>query len=1476
MKKSSNALLALLIGIVLFIPAALCAQPICQIQHFSTYSGLSQRSVTHIAQDSKGFIWFSTWNGLNKFDGYAFKNYKAYPGDGCTLTNNRLLNIEPNRHCDIWCLTYDNRVYLFDSRQEKFIDILQPIEKEQNITYTVNRVYVLPKGISWIVCAQGAFRIDEHKFRNKEQHNEAITFYSPENGNLPGTTISAILQDSEGDEWICTNKGVRIIGEKKISSDAEFKTATENNKKMYLISSDNRLAIYDLPTQQLQYQTIPYPYSSLNIIRGLGEDSISISTDNGIFFFDALKKQFTHADIRTPGQTSPEVLNIFKDNHNELWLFSHASGVTRYNPATGEKQHYQTPPENMPLAERKSRDIIFEDSQGTLWMVPHNGSLCYYDRNSKQLKPYYTDYSNPNSKFIPVILDCYLDNQKNLWFASSFEMGKISFFPNACQLAPYDYGFEMRAFFIDKQENLWTANKKGLIRIFNPDQTLKGYLTPEGKVSLQETPFSKNIYCFMEDEQGNIWLGSKYDGVFRLNKTGDRQYRIQKYTHRENDPYSLSNNSIYSIYQDSRKRIWIGTYGGGLNLLQETPTGEIRFLHSKNTLNYPKEKFNKVRIIKEVNQTLLVGTTEGLLTFSCNFTNPQDTKVYKNIRMPDAVSSLSSNDVTYIYTDSRKNTYVLTFTGGVNQILSDDLLTDHIRFKTYTKQNGLSSDLVLSMIEDQQNKLWVISENTLARFDPDSGTFDNYDEKFLQKQLYFSEAIPVKLQDQLMLGTEAGILKMTPASLNKSTYVPPIAFTGLRIQGTQQNLDIDDLRELKLKPNERNVSFQFAALDYVDPVTISYAYRLKGLEEKWNEVDNNRTANYINLPHGEYELQILSTNSDGVWVENMRTLKVTVIPTFWETYWAILFYVILFILFTTSIVYIFIYIYRLRHQINLEQQLTNIKLRFFTNISHELRTPLTLITSPVSEVLEHEPLSPEARKHLTLVHKNTSRMLRLINQILDFRKIENKKMKLLLEKMEVIALLQRVMDNFRLIAEEKNIGFRLQSDQETIYAWIDQDKFEKIVFNLLSNAFKYTPPNKDITVNVKVMEERLTVSVADEGIGIDLKKQQTLFQRFETLVNSNILQPSSGIGLSLVKELIELHQGGVQVDSRPGVGSEFIVTLPLDPKAYEGKENAEFILNDAPSIVPQHEEKAEVNGSGPERNGSDSEKKDSDPEKDNFDPEKSDSDSEKSDEEQISVLIVEDNVELRGFLNDILSATYKVIEATNGQEGLECALQYIPDFIISDIMMPVMDGLDMAKAVKENRDICHIPIILLSAKSSLDDRISGLEQGIDDYITKPFSSTYLKTRIKALLRQRKLLQELYLEQWIEKQKKSPVTFTDIEPCQPQITPFDDQFMEKVMEIMERQMDNSEVTIDEFAQEIGMGRSVFYQKLKSIVGLSPVDFIREMRIKRAAQLIESGEFNVSSIAYMTGFNDPKYFSKCFKKKYGVNPSEYKGK
>lgn len=1443
------------LSFILLAAIVIIAQPICQVKHFSVSDGLAQGVVMSILQDRKGLVWFSTWNGLNKFDGYTFKTYKTSQESAYAFGSNRMGIISESRYGDIWCPTYDGQACLFDVETEKFIDVLQPIERSTKQTNYVTRIYSLKKGIAWILCENGyAFRVDEQLCKK----GEGITLYATSSHNLKGDQIVNVYQDSEEDEWILTDKGISIIGKKTLDTDFPFQFITQIKETIYLIAENDKLAKYDFHTKKLKFVDIPYPHGKINNVTALGKEMLALGTDNGLILYSTREDSFRQIDIRTATQLSNYVETVYQDHLGELWIFSKDPGIIHINLTTNEKEHLFTPKDEIIKHGRKSRKLIFEDKAENLWLLPTEGNFCYYDRKEKTLKPLLTDINNPKSIFSPLVRSYTLDNQGNCWFATARGVEKLCFFPQSYQFNLTDYEAETRAFLRDSNNRLWTASKSNYIQIYAPDGTLEGYLSSQGNIVKEKQPFYNGVYSILEDKNNNIWLGTKDIGLFQLRKTGTNHYSIHHFEHQPDNPYSLSSNSIYAIYQDSRNHIWVGCYGGGLNLLTQAKDGKISFIHGNNELrNYPIAYGMKVRNIAEApGGVILVGTTNGLLTFSNNFERLEEIKFYRNIRRPGDKNSLSANDIMHIYTDKNQTTYIISFTGGVNKVISEKLLSENIRFKNYDKNNGLASDLALSMIEDTQNQLWVVSEIALSKFNPVKETFENYELSSIYQEFNFSEAIPViNARNQIVLGTDKGFLEVSPEKMHKSGYVPPIVFTGLKIQGHSTDYSIDNLKELELEPSQRNVTFQFAALDYVNPKGILYAYRLQGLEEEWNEADNNRSASYINLPAGKYQLQVKSTNSDGVWTDNVRTMSVHVLPTFWETYWAWLLYFVLFILFTATIVYVLFYIYRLRHRVDMEQQLANIKLRFFTDISHELRTPLTLISSPVTEVLENESLSPSAREHLTLVHQNTERMLRLMNQILDFRKIQNQKMKLLIEETDLVPLLQKVMNSFRLIAEEKHINYQLHTKVESVYSWVDRDKFEKIFFNLLSNAFKYTPADKSITVSISTKEKAVEIEVADEGIGIAAEKQHSLFQRFESLVKQNILQPSSGIGLSLVKEMVEMHHGTIEVDSQPGTGSRFTVILPLQKEVFEEDGQVEFILNDSLDSTPHPADSMQAIEETEE-------KEEQERNSDNF-----------------SILVVEDNEELKAFLRNILSENYTVITASNGEEGLQRAADNLPNLIISDVMMPVMDGLEMVRLIKENNNICHIPIIVLSAKASLDDRIAGLEQGIDDYITKPFSATYLKTRIASLLRQRKALQEIYMNKLMEGKNSSsaaaPVA-DSLTPSQPQITPYDEQFMEKVMEFMEEQMDNAELTIDEFAEKLMLSRTIFYRKLKSIIGLTPVDFIREIRIKRAVQLIDSGEYNFSQVAYMTGFNDPKYFSKCFKKVIGITPSEYKEK
>ena len=544
--------------LLLTIAIDIAAQPICQVKHFSVSDGLAQGNVMSILQDQKGLVWFSTWNGLNKFDGYTFKTYKTSQESKYAFGSNRMGTISESKYGDIWCPTYDGQACLFDVETEKFIDVLQPIELSTKQTNNVTRIYSLEKGIAWILCESGyAFRVDEQLCKK----GEGITLYSASNHNLKGYQIFNIYQDSEEDEWILTDKGVSIIGKKTLDTDFPFQFITQIKETIYLIAENDKLARYDFHTKKLKFVDIPYPHHKINNVTTIGKDMLALGTDNGVILYSILKNSFQQIDIRTATQTSNDVESVYQDHLGDIWIFSKDPGIVHLNLVTNEKEHLFTPKDEIIKHGRKSRKLIFEDNAKNLWLLPTEGNVCYYDRKERTLKPLLTDINNPKSIFSPLVRSYTLDNQGNCWFATARGVEKLCFFPQSYQFNLTDYEAETRAFLQDSNKRLWTASKSNYIQIFAPDGNLVGYLSKQGNIIKEKQSFYNGVYSILEDKDGNIWLGTKEIGLFQLKKTGANHYSIHHFEHQTNDPYSLSSNSIYAIFQDSRNNIWIGCYG---------------------------------------------------------------------------------------------------------------------------------------------------------------------------------------------------------------------------------------------------------------------------------------------------------------------------------------------------------------------------------------------------------------------------------------------------------------------------------------------------------------------------------------------------------------------------------------------------------------------------------------------------------------------------------------------------------------------------------------------------------------------------------------------------------------------------------------------------------------------------------------------------------------------------------------------------
>ena len=1218
----------------------------------------------------------------------------------------------------------------------------------------------------------------------------------------------------------------------------------------------------------------------------MGGDKVVIATStDGFFTYNLKTKEHVHySHITCRNLPSAPIISAYVDKSSEVWFEQEEPGVVvHFNPITGILKREQIRVE--PTAADRSRPSfhIHEDTNGYLWVHPYGGGFSFYDRKEQCLVPFYDELGSSDWRFSNKIHSTFSDKQGNLWICThSKGLEKVTFRSvQFSMLTPEEHSYEslsneVRALCEDKHKNIWVGLKDGRLRVYDANHKYLGFLTETGNVSLSGVPMKGTVYDITQDSKGVLWIATKGDGLVRAESVAPNglSYKLSRYRYDEDDMYSLSNDNVYCVYEDHNGRIWVATFANGINYISKDKAGNTIFVNHRNNLKgYPIDLCYKTRFItSDNNGHLWVGTTAGAVAFDENFKTPEEIQFHHFSRNPNDAKSLSNNDVHWIIATKKKELYLATFGGGLNKLLSIDKNGNGV-FKSYSVLDGLPSDVLLSIREDKKQNLWMSTENGISKFIPDEERFENYDDRSITFRVRFSEAASaVTSKGKMLFGASNGIFMFDPDSINKSRFVPPIVLSKLVIanqdivpgEGSVLKVGLDDTKELVLSHKENIFAIQYAALDYTNPQNIQYAYILEGFEHQWTYADRLRNATYTNLPKGHYTFKVRSTNSDGVWVDNTRFLDIVVLPSFWETPLAYFLYVLFILLVIFVAVYILFTIYRLKHEVSVEQQVSDIKLRFFTNISHELRTPLTLIAGPVEYVLKNSKLPEDAREQLVVVERNTNRMLHLVNQILDFRKIQNKKMKMQVQRVNVVAFVRKVMDNFESLAEEHNIDFLFETEKDELYLWVDEDKLEKIVFNLLSNAFKYTPGGKLIRVFIHEDEGTVSVGVQDQGIGIAENKKKSLFVRFENLVDKNLFnQASTGIGLSLVKELVEMHKAVISVDSKLGEGSCFKVDFLKGKEHYD--DTVEFILEDSATSssmtipVPVMDATASVIPIV------------------NPDEDIQDEESEETSNKEV-MLLVEDNQELRVFLRTIFSSTYRVVEAADGMEGWSKALKFVPDIIISDVMMPEKDGIEMTKELRADMTTSHIPIVLLTAKTSIESKLEGLEYGADDYITKPFSATYLKARVENLLSQRRKLQSLYRDNLMNNTHVSSLSTSEEAATEeeklPDMSPNDRKFMDKLVELMEANMDNGDLVVDDLVREVAVSRSVFFKKLKTLTGLAPIEFIKEMRINRAAQLIETGEFNMTQISYMVGINDPRYFSKCFKSKLGMTPTEYR--
>lgn len=984
------------------------AQPICVARQYTVRDGLIQSNPAQILQSHNGFIWVSTWNGVSRFDGRDFETFQFD-----SLLNQHMQRLENTADGNLWMIAYDRHsLYLYDIRENKLINVLKQYEQHFNTPLQIENLYPLSKGITWVTLNNGGcFRISD-----KECTVSSGIQYITAIDDVELGKVSRVFEDKQGEEWVFSDKGVSIFGKRTISS-YPFSMFETMDNLVFLASQNGRLAYYDVNTMQFNIVPFQEKIQHINGIKVLKDNQLAVLSDKGLYLCRFPELAMEKYDFSLPGRDDAAVRKVYQDSKGFLWIFTGLPGIIRLDPETGVKQYLNTPSGYM-ASSPENELFIYEDPNGVVWTIPYKGIFSYYDEKSRELKVYFTPGRN-HIPYSPIIKTTYVDKQNNLWIKSQRSFIKMFFPPSPYTYRELDNYFDTKSFLFDSDEHLWIATKKGIIRIMDSQKNLLGYLSPDGELAQTETVFAEGgIYVMLKDQAQTIWLGSKENGLFRLvPRNRPYHYEVYHYMNNPSDPYSISDNKISCIDEDHNGRIWIGTYGGGLNLVEEKEDGAIRFIHAENKLSgFPINRTNSIRCMVEgPGHTMLVGTIEGLITFSSDFSDYENIRFYLNLPRPQVADGLCSADVMSVLRATDETIYCYCYGGGLCKLVSSNLLSDELRFRSFGKE---TSPLARALIEDKNHNIWIGSETDITLFDVHDQTFESFGETFFNRSFNYSECLPVTdRQGDILMGTEGGMLVFSPDSIVKQTYEAPIVVTGIKYSEDNLSHVLSDADYLEIPTRRRNFTISFAALDYTNSLDIEYAYKLD--DNQWYYIGKKNSVSFVSLPAGKYQFQIKATNGDGIWMNTVKTVTLQVLPTFWETGWAKAFYLVVVLVISLAIGYVFFYIYYLKHKVNMEQRLAEIKVRSFIDISHELRTPLTLISGPVSEVLSQEPLTSRTRHHLQLVQKNINRMLLLINQVLDFRKIQNKKMGLTIEYRDIIIMLHNIMDNFRLLATEK-------------------------------------------------------------------------------------------------------------------------------------------------------------------------------------------------------------------------------------------------------------------------------------------------------------------------------------------------------------------------------------------------------------------------------------------------------------------------
>ena len=1422
-------------------------RPNLKFQHLTTEDGLAQNMVDCMLQDSRGFLWFGTWNGLCQYDGYTFEVFNDEPASPHALGSNFIHSLQEDPYGNIWVGTQQGLyVYLYHQRQFARPQLSTPdaTVRSLHLRHDTTMLVGTSRGVSCV------------RIKGPEGSLESIRHYTLGTGkdDVHGTTVNTVFSDRHHNTWVGTDQGITLITSNGVEHFAHQSGSPGS------LSSDQVLSMYETDRGEIwvgtefglnRFQPVTRTFESFlhvssdptslahNSVMDILEDEegqlllatlggLSIRLPDGKGFANYRHEYYTEHSL------SNDFVNcLLKDETGNIWIGTERGGINFYPVHLYEFEHIEFDIDDSNSLSHSTVNSVSEDST-FLWIGTAGGGLNRYHKRSQTFHHFRYDANDPVSLSSDFVTSIHHDQQGRIWVGTWG--GGLNLMENAAASAIFRH-FQraerpglvsnfISSIVEDEVGNLWIGTLGGLVRYDRQADQFE-------EVSEHQESSVTEVGCLLFDEKKNLWIGSR-NGLYQLpfQEQLNGRYRVIKYQHRPDRAHTISGNYITSMLQDDEGGLWFGTYGQGLNHLPQREDSVWFETYStadglSNNIIYSMEEDRE--------GNLWLGTDYGLSRL-----NPK----MKKVRNFYQTHGLLNNQ--YYWGASHKNAHGKLYFGGME---------------------GLDA--------------------------------------FYPHQIKDKTPIPC--------------LVITDIKLLNESVVPGTLYHGVEVI----NESPYQVEQVHLSYKEKIFGVEFTSLNYQEPEAIRYAYILEGFDKNWSEASpDRRYASYTNLTPGEYTFKVRATDANGEHAAE-RVISLHIAPPFWDTLWfrllgllALVGGVVGYIRFRTyslnrqkillerqvqerteqisqqkeALSYQAVQLLNNNHELEKKQTLiagqnntlaqknkeilsqrdelialnkklklvSQLKLSFFTNVSHEFRTPLTLIIGPVEKMLKEDNLGPASRHTLDVIHRNAQRLLHLINQIMDFRKIERGRMELKVRRGHLGNFCRNVFQAFEPLSEAKGIAFSYHESELPSEVWYDPQPLENILYNLLSNAFKYTPAAGTVALHVKGLsfdESRLTptaallqsnktvisVKVVDSGVGISEENLPLVFKRFYRIASEETFHiDGSGIGLALTEELIKMHHGEIFVESTPGQGSVFEIQFPCLKDSYHVHEVSEETYDQLTIHQQVKRLRTELQDTKSSKT------------KDTAYP---------FDQTRSSVLVVEDNVDLRKFITHHLNKTYNILEAENGEEGQLLAERHNPDLVVSDVMMPGMNGLELCAALKNNLSTSHIPVILLTAKSSVDNQMEGLRTGADDYLPKPFNVDVLEARIQNLIASRKKLRLHFLQ---SSDSESPLA-TAPSP--------DQQFLRRAIKAVEDNLENSSFGAKELVESLGVSRSLLHKKLAALTDQSTTEFINHLRMKKAQHLLRQPSLNISEVAYAVGYSDPKYFSRVFSKHYGQSPQAF---